>query len=185
MPIRSPLRSTPPIAAAAAGRAYEQAHLQAAADQGGPGHAAESSGRSTDYQKLGDVVASGGYEWLIGKWAGNENSQTYELEYKPILDKHAASVDMKIGNFKYFGMITYVASRQEVVEFGADTLGRTWKMVWEQEGSDLVNKTELTKPDGTTQKLQHVFTKIDNDAFQAKLYEIVTGGSRARSRASR
>jgi len=140
--------------------------------------AAETAGRSTDYQKLGDIVASGGYEWLIGKWVGNENNQTYELEYKPILDKHAASVDMKIGDFKYFGMITYVASRQEVVEFGADTLGRTWKIVWEQDGSDLVNKSELTKPDGATQKLQHVFTKIDNDAFKVKLYGVGAGGSR-------
>ncbi len=101
------------------------------------------------------------------------------MEYKPVLDKHAASVGMKIGDFKYFGMITYVTSRQEVVEFGADTLGRTWKMVWEPQGSDLVNKTELTKPDGTMQKLQHVFTKIDNDAFKAKLYPIAADGSRA------
>jgi hypothetical protein len=140
---------------------------------------AEASGRATDYEKLGDIVSSGGYEWLIGKWTGTENNKTYELEYKPILDKHGASVDMKIGEFKYLGMITYVTSRQEIVEFGADTLGRTWKMVWQQEGSDLINKTELTKPDGTTQKLQHVFTKIDNDAFKAKLYAVGADGSRA------
>ena len=139
---------------------------------------AETAGRATDYQKLGDIVAAGGYEWLIGKWVGSENNQTYELEYKPILDKHAGSVDMKIGDFKYFGMITYAASRQEVVEFGADTLGRTWKIVWEQDGSDLVNKSELTKADGTTQKLQHVFTKIDNDTFKAKLYAVGADGSR-------
>lgn len=139
---------------------------------------AETSGRATDYQTLGDMVTAGGYEWLIGKWSGSENNQTYELEYKPILNKHAASVDMKIADFKYFGMITYAASRQEIVEFGADTLGRTWKLVWAQEGSDLVNKSELTKPDGTTQKLQHVFTKIDNDSFKAKLYAVGADGSR-------
>jgi hypothetical protein len=140
--------------------------------------AAEASDRATDYQKLGDIVSEGGYEWLIGKWVGNENNQTYELEYKPVLDKHAASVDMKIGDFKYMGLITYAPSRQEVVEFGADTLGRTWKLVWEQDGNDLVNKSELTKADGTTQKLQHVFTKNGNDEFKAKLYSIEANGSR-------
>ncbi len=140
--------------------------------------AAQTAGRSTDYQKLGDVVSAGGYDWLIGKWVGKENDRTYELDYKPILDKHAGAVSMKMGEFQYLGMITYAASRQEVVEFGADTLGRTWKLVWEQAGSDLVNKTEVTKPDGTTQKLQHVFTKIDNDTFQAKLYAIAADGSR-------
>ncbi len=141
--------------------------------------AAESGGRSTDYQKLGDIVSEAGCEWLIGKWVGNENSQTYELEYKPILEKHAGSTDLRIGDFRYFGIITYAASRQEVVEFGADTQGRTWKLVWGQDGDGIVNKTEVTKADGTTQKLQHVFTKIDNDAFKAKLYTIEASGSRA------
>jgi hypothetical protein len=140
--------------------------------------AAETGSRSTDYQTLGDVVAAGSYEWLIGKWVGNENNRTYELEYKFILDKHAGSVDMKIGDFKYMGLITYAASRQEAVECGADTLGRTWKMVWGQEGSDIVNKTELTNADGANQKLQHVFTKIDNDTFQGKLYNVTADGSR-------
>ncbi len=140
--------------------------------------AAEDSGRATDYQKLGDLVAEGGYTWLIGKWAGNENNQTYELEYQPILDKHAASVDMKIGGFRYTGLITYAPSRQEVVEFGADTRGRTWKMVWAQDGSDLAARTEVTQADGTTQKFQHVFAKIDNDTFKGKLYALTADGSR-------
>ena len=148
--------------------------------QGAPARAvSETAGRAIDYWKLGDLVASGGYEWLIGKWNGNGNNQTYTVEYQPILDKHAAFVDMKIGDFKYVGLIMYAASRQEVVEFGADTLGRLWKIVWEQAGDDLVNKGELTKPDGKTEKLQQVFTKIDNDTFKVKLYSVGTDGSRA------
>jgi hypothetical protein len=140
--------------------------------------AAETAGRSTDYQKLGDIITEGGYEWLIGKWVGDENGRTYELEYKPILDKHAGSVDLKIGDFKYLGLITYAASRQEVVESGADTLGRLWKMVWEQDGSDLVTKSQVTKPDGEAQKLQHVYKKIDNDTLNVKLYGVAADGSR-------
>ena len=139
---------------------------------------AATAGRSADYQKLGDIVSEGGYEWLIGKWVGNENDRTYEVEYRSILDKHAGSVDLKLGDFKYLGIITYAANRQEVVEFGADTLGRTWKIVWEQDGSNLVNKSQVTKPDGTAQKLQHVYTKIDNDTFNVKLYGIAADGTR-------
>jgi len=140
---------------------------------------AETSGRSPGYERLGDLVASGGYEWLIGKWSGQEKNQTCELEYRPILDKHAASVDRKSGDFEYFGLIMYAASRREVVEFGADTLGRIWKTVWEQAGGDLVNKSELTKPDGTTQELRQVFAKIDNDTFQVKRYGVGADGNRA------
>ena len=110
---------------------------------------------------------------------GSENNQTYELEYKPILEKHAGFTDLKIGDFRYFGIITYQASRQEIVESGADTQGRTWRIVWEQDGSDIVNKTEVTKPpEGAKQKLQHVFTKIDNDTFKVKLYAVTADGSR-------
>jgi hypothetical protein len=138
----------------------------------------ETAGRATDYQTLGDIVSEGGYNWLIGKWAGSENNRTYELEYKSILDKHAGFVDLKVGDLRYFGIITYAASRQEVVEFGADTQGRTWKLVWGQDGDDIINKTELTKADGTTQKFQHVFTKVSNDEFKAKLYMIEADGSR-------
>jgi hypothetical protein len=143
-----------------------------------PVSAAAASDRATDYQKLSDVVASGGYEWLIGKWTASENNQTYDLEFKPILDKHAASVEAKIGDIKYASLITYVASRQEIVEFGADSMGRVWKGVWEQDGSDLVYKSECTRPDGVAMKLQHVYAKIDNDTVKVKLYAIGADGSR-------
>ena len=140
--------------------------------------AAETSDRATDYQKLGDLVASGGYEWLIGKWGASENNQTYELEHKPILDKHAAFVNAKIGDLKYIALIMYVASRQEIVEFGVDSMGRTWKGVWEQDGSDAVTRSDCTRPDGTVMKLQHVYTKTDNDGFKVRLYAVGTDGSR-------
>jgi len=140
--------------------------------------AAETASRTTDYQKLGDVVAEGGYEWLMGKWVANENNQTYELEYKPILDKHAASVDVKIGDFKYLGMIMYVASGQEIVQIGADNMGGIWKGTWEQDGSNALNKIEYTKPDGTTVKLHHVYAKADSDALTVTQYDVGAEGSR-------
>jgi hypothetical protein len=141
--------------------------------------AAETAGRSTDYQKLGDVVAQEGYEWMIGKWVAREGDQTYELEYMPILDKHAAIADIRVGDFQYVGMITYVASRQEIADFGADNRGGTWKGVWEQDGRDAVNKNEYTKSDGTTQRFQHVYTKIGDDGVKVKLYDVGASGSRA------
>lgn len=140
--------------------------------------AGASVGGTTDYQKFGDVLVSGGYGWMVGKWAGKENDRTYELEYRPLLDQHAGSVELKTGDLKYFGLVTYVASRQEVAEFGVDTRGRSWKIVWEPDGSNLVSKSEMTGPDGTTVKLLHVYTKIDNDSFNVKLYAVGADGSR-------
>jgi hypothetical protein len=139
---------------------------------------AEAASRSTDYQKLGDVVSEGGYEWLIGKWVAGEGDRTYGLEYKPILNMHAAQTDVKIGDFKYMGIIMYVASRQEIVQIGVDSMGGAWKGTWEQDGSDALNKIEYTKPDGTTVKLQHVYVKINDDGLKVKQYDVGADGSR-------
>ncbi len=141
--------------------------------------AAETAGRATDYQKLGDIVSAGGYEWMTGKWKATEGDRTYELEFKPVLSLHAAQTEVKIGDFQYLGMITYVPSRQEVTDFGVDNMGGTWKGTWEQEGSDVLNKIEYSKPDGATVKLQHVYVKINNDEMKVKQYAVGTDGSRA------
>jgi len=143
-----------------------------------PRATAETPRRSTDHETLADIVAEGGYEWLMGKWSGSENGRTYELECQPILDGHGVTVNMKMGSFQYLGLITYAASRQEAMESGVDTLGRTWKMTYEQDGSDLVGQSEVTKPDGATQKLRQVYTKIDNDTFNVKLFGVAADGSR-------
>jgi hypothetical protein len=141
--------------------------------------AAETANRATDYQKLGDIVSEGGYEWMTGKWKATGGDQTYELEFKPILNMHAALADVTVGDAKYLVMITYVASRQEVVDFGVDNSGGMWKGTWEQEGSDAVNKIEYTQPDGKSWKMQHVYVKINNDEMKVKQYEVGTDGSHA------
>jgi hypothetical protein len=141
--------------------------------------AAETADRATDYQKLGDIVSEGGYEWMMGKWKATQGAETFELEFKPILGMHAALADVKAGDDRYLDMITYIASRQEVVDFGVDNHGGTWKGTWEQDGGDAVNKIEYTKPDGTSWKGQHVYVKINSDEMKVKQYEVGADGSRA------
>jgi hypothetical protein len=131
---------------------------------------------STDYETLGDMVSQGGYEWIIGKWTATKDGRTYELEHIPILDKHAALVNVKIGDFKYCGIVTYAPTRQEISQVGADNMGRVWKATWEQGDEGAVHKAEVTKPDGTVQKMQIVYIKGDNDTLKTKEYSI-EGGS--------
>jgi hypothetical protein len=130
------------------------------------------TGGSTDYQTLGDIVSQGGYEWLIGKWTATKDGRTYQLEHTPILDKHAALVRVEIGDFRYCGIITYAPGRQEISQIGADNMGRVWKATWEQGDEGAVHKADVTKPDGTTQKIQIVYIKGDNDTLKTKEYSI-------------
>ncbi|MBN1506468.1 MAG: hypothetical protein JW955_06460 [Sedimentisphaerales bacterium] len=141
--------------------------------------AASSSGQtssSTDYETLGDMVSQGGYEWLIGKWTATKDGRTYQLEHIPILDQHAALVRVAIDDFKYCGIVTYAPARQEIAQIGADNMGRVWKATWEQGDEGAVHKAEVSRPDGTVQKMQIVYIRGDNDTLKTKEYSI-EGGS--------
>lgn len=132
-------------------------------------------------EKLGDFISEYGYEWIIGKWlATSEDSRTtYEVEYKWGLDKHVVIVDVKIGDFKYHGMIMFVPSREEITQIGADNQGGTWKGTWDEDSEGTVNRNERLKPDGTTTQMEHVYVKISADSFKIKEYPIEANGYRA------
>jgi uncharacterized protein (TIGR03067 family) len=117
-------------------------------------------------EKLGDLVAENGYDWMIGKWAAtDDNGRKVELEYKWILDKYAMCVNVNIGDFKYHGLIMLVPSREEIIQFGADNMGGTWNGTWTEDSEGAVNRNQRLKPDGTTDTMDMVFIKVDNNSF--------------------
>jgi hypothetical protein len=142
--------------------------------------ASEQAGGSTDYQTLSDIVAQGGYNWLVGKWTAKKDDRTYQLEYAPILDKHASLVTVKIGDFQYRGMVTYAPASQEIAEVGADNTGRIWKGKWQQGGEGAEYNVDVTKADGATQKIRIVYIKGDNDTFRTKEYSVEGGNATLR-----
>ncbi len=136
---------------------------------------AEQGSGSSDYQTLGDVIAQGGYDWLIGKWVATKDDRKYQLEHTPILDKHAALVNVKINDFQYCGMITYAPANQQIDQIGTDNMGRILKGTWEQGDEGAVYKIDVAKPDGTAQKIQIVYIKGDNDTLKTKEYAVEGG----------
>jgi hypothetical protein len=132
--------------------------------------ASSQNARSTAYQTLGDLVAEGGYEWMVGKWLAGDNDGQYALEHSWTLDRHAALVDLKMGNFAYHGMIVCVPSRQEILQVGADNMGGVWQGTWEQSYDGAAHRIEYTGADGSTRKMEHVYSRTDGDTFQVKEY---------------
>jgi len=130
--------------------------------------------------KLGDFVAQYGYDWLIGNWAAtSDDGQQVEVEYKWILDKYAMSVNLKMGDFKYQGMIMLVPSSEEIVQIGADNMGGTWNGTWTEDYDGAVNRNKRLEPYGETQTTDMVFIKVDNNSFKVKQYLVEEGGYRA------
>ena len=139
-----------------------------------------SAGPAGAQQNLGDLLTEYGYDWVIGKWvADGDNGQQVELEYKWILDKNAMCVNVKIGEFKYHGLMMFVPSREEVIQIGADNMGATWNGTWTENYDGAVNRNERIEPDGTTQRMDMVYIKIDNNSFKVKQYDVDSGGYRA------
>jgi len=127
-------------------------------------------------EKLGDFVAEYGYDWMIGKWsASRDDGRQVELEYKWILDRCAMCVDVKIGDFKYHGLIMGMPSREEIVQIGADNMGGTWNGTWTEDYEGAVNRNQRLEADGTTQTMDLVYIKIDNNSFKVKEYPVESG----------
>ena len=130
--------------------------------------------------KLGDFVAEYGYDWMIGNWAatGDDGGQV-ELEYKWILDKCAMCINLNMGDFKYHGMIMLVPSSEEIVQVGADNMGGTWNGTWTEDYDGAVNRNKRLDADGTTQTMDMVYVKVDNNSFKVKQYAVESDGWRA------
>jgi len=126
--------------------------------------------------KLGDFVAEYGYDWLIGNWAAtSDDGQQVELEYRWILDKYAMRVNLKMGDFKYHGMIMFVQPREEIIQIGADNMGGTWNGTWTEDYEGAVNRNKRLEPYGGSETMDMVFVKINNDSFKVKQYSVESG----------
>ena len=131
-------------------------------------------------EKLGDFVAEYGYDWMIGKWAATgDDGQQVELEYKWILDKYATSLDLKMGDFKYHGIIMLVTSSEEIVQIGADNMGGTWNGTWTEDYEGAVNRNKRVEQYGEAQTMDMVFIKVNNNSFKIKQYAVESDGWRA------
>ncbi|HCO96479.1 MAG TPA: hypothetical protein DIU00_21490, partial [Phycisphaerales bacterium] len=107
------------------------------------------------------------------------DGQQVELEYKWILDKCAMSVNLKMGDFKYHGMIMGMPSREEIVQIGADNMGGTWNGTWTEDYEGAVNRNKRLDTYGTTETMDMVFIKVDNNSFKVKQYSVEQSGYRA------
>ena len=133
--------------------------------------------------KLGDLLAEYGYDWMIGKWsATSDDGGQVELEYKWILDKNAMCVNVKMGDFKYHGMIMYVPSKEEVVQLGADNMGGTWNGTWTEDYEGAVNRNHRLDTYGATETMDMVYTKVDNNSFKVKQYSVENGSRASQSK---
>ncbi len=129
---------------------------------------------------LGDMVAQGGYDWLIGKWtATTDDGDKFYFEHKWGLDRNVIFVDFRTPDFDYRGMIAYVPFREEVVQSGVDNQGGTYKGLWRQEYESAVLMMEHTKANGTVDKMELVYKRGQDKTIEIDVYGVESDGWRA------
>ena len=76
-------------------------------------------------EKLGDLVASGGYDWIIGKWvATTDDGQKAQSNFDWALDKCVVLNDLRVGDFTVPGHHHVAAGRRGCVRRGRRHRGR-------------------------------------------------------------
>jgi len=128
-------------------------------------------------QKLGDLVAEGGFEWTIGTWeATTDDGEKLELEYKWELDKHLIIMKLKMPDNEFRGMIYYKPTDDQVVQVTVDKKGGTGKGIWEPAGDKVILRHEHTDADWQTQKMAIAHSKVDNNTMRWEIHEIYSSG---------
>jgi hypothetical protein len=128
-------------------------------------------------QKLGDLVAEGGFDWMIGKWeATTDEGDKIELEYKWELDKHLVIMNLKIPDNEFRAMIFYKPTEDQVVQVTVDKKGGTGKGIWEPHGDKAILKHEYTDADWQTNKIGIAHSKVDHNTMKWEIHEIYSSG---------
>jgi hypothetical protein len=131
-------------------------------------------------QKLGDFVAEGGFDWIIGSWeASSDQGDKIELVYKWELDKHMVSMLLKWPNNEYRAMIFYKPTEDKIVQVTVDNQGGTGKGTWEPDGDKAVLKHEHTGSDSQTNKMGFVHSKVDDNTMKWDIHELYSSGELA------
>ena len=131
-------------------------------------------------EKLGDLVEEAGFNWMIGRWtATTDDGQEIEMLYRWGLDKYMATVDFKMGEYAYRGMIFYVPSEQKVIEIGVDNRGGTAQGTWEMEGEKAISKSVRTQADGETMRTAMLNSKVNGKTMKVAVYRVEANGEQA------
>jgi len=135
---------------------------------------------ATAQEKLGDLVEEAGFNWMVGRWtATTDDGQEIEMLYRWGLDRYLATVDFKMGEYAYRGMIFYSPSEQKVIEIGLDNRGGTAKGSWDMEGEKAISKSERNQTDGETMKAAMVHSKLNGKTMKVAVYQVEANGEQA------
>jgi len=129
-------------------------------------------------QSLGDLAKEYGVDWLVGNWVTTtEEGEKLQLIYRWKLNKHLITMQIKVGEFEYLGMVFYKPMDEQVIQVGADNRGGGSRGLWTVEGDKAILKIEYTDTYGETRRFAAAHSRIDKTTMKVELYGVDEGGN--------
>lgn len=123
--------------------------------------------------KLGDLAAEAGVDWLVGDWqAVTDSGDTIFISFKADLDNRVGSVHFKDRRSESKGIVVLDPVSGEVKYYTGNNRGDVGTGVWSAEDKKAILKYKHTSADGNTSRMGLVFSKVNADTMQVKLYEL-------------
>ncbi len=128
-------------------------------------------------ESLRDMTQQEGFRWLMGRWTADSSEGEVQLTLRWELDGHMGTVDFKMGEYAYRGMVYYDRSQDQVIEVGVDNRGGTAKATWEPESDRMVKKSTRLGADGETQRMAIVHSKAGAGTMKIAVHSIDANGT--------
>ncbi len=125
-------------------------------------------------ESLGEMAASAGVEWVIGKWASEDGNVSLSYTWK--LEKNAIGVIFKMGEREAEGMIMVKLGTKDVIYGAVDNQGglTTGKWIEYQGNPTLVSTHTDTEVNERKMAVQHI--KTDDDTLTVKISGVDSDG---------
>lgn len=135
--------------------------------------------QSSQTATLGDLVDTGGVDWIIGNWgATTEEGQSLNSSYTWDMNKNLIKLSFKMGEYEGLGLIFYSPQEGKVIQVGADSRGGVSKGSWDAEEENLAASLEFAAADGNKGKFVIVHANIDAKRMKVAFYGIGESGDR-------
>jgi len=123
---------------------------------------------------LGEMTASAGLEWMIGKWASDDGQVAFSHTWK--LDKHAVAVSFKMGDREGEGMILVKPGTDQVIYGAADNRGGMAVGKWITLNGNPTLVSTHTDAEGNERKMAIEYVKTDDETLTIKIHQVDANG---------
>lgn len=137
---------------------------------------AVGAGSAWAQQTFRELAAQEGFGWLAGRWTATAEQGEVALNYRWELDGHMVTIDFKMGEYAYRGMVFFAPDEGKAIEVGVDNRGGRAKGTWEAEDDKVISRSDRVNAEGEREKVAVIHSKVDARTMKVALHRVSENG---------